>query len=344
MEAAINMSERRPFRPGVFEPGPLNAITDVAGVSVGHVTRCAGEAVRTGVTVIRPHAGDVFQDKAPAGVFVANGFGKFIGLSQIEELGEIETPIALTNTLSAPEAAAGLIDHALGQAGNEAVVSVNPVVGEVNDSRLNDIRSRQVQPSHVVEALKAAHTGPVVQGAVGAGAGSESYGWKGGIGSASRVLEVLGRDVTLGALVLTNQSGVFTPLGRSLPDALQKPFPKRDAPGSIIVVIACDAPLCSRNLQRLARRAMLGVARTGSPMANGSGEYALAFSTDEAVRRTPARRTATSMIADWPNAAMTPLFQAAMEASEEAVLNAMICAVTTRSSLGSLERFPFEQL
>lgn len=317
--------------PGLFRPGPLNAITDVAGVAVGQVTLIDGEAIRTGVTAILPHPGNPFADRVPTGLSVINGFGKLAGATQVAELGELETPIVLTNTLAVGRAVEALVDWTLAR--NPEAVSVNAVVGETNDGRLNDIRARGVTVAHVLEALDAAADGPVAEGSVGAGTGTMAFGFKGGIGTASRVLpEALG-NWCLGALVQANYGGVLTmdgiPVGRDLGKWYLKGHTDRgDADGSVMVVVATDAPLSDRNLTRLAARAMAGLARTGAAFSDGSGDYAIAFSTHPGVRRTPERRTHQAVVADWPNERMSPLFVAAAEAVEEAVLNAMTMATT----------------
>lgn len=321
---------------GVLKPGRLNAITDVGDVRVGQVTLVEGDDVRTGVTVVLPHDGNLFQDKVPAGLVVANGFGKLMGLSQIVELGEIETPIALTNTLAVPRAAEALIDWTLEQPGNEQVRSVNAVVGETNDGTLNDIRRRGVTVGHVREALAAARGGPVEEGCVGAGTGTVAFGWKGGIGTSSRVLPKKLGGWTVGALVQTNYGGVLAmggaPVGRELGRYHLKEFVEdKSADGSIMMVVATDAPLSDRNLTRLAKRAVAGLARTGSTFSNGSGDYAIAFSTSDAVRRTPERRAGAAQVTDLSNDAVSPLFAAAAEATEEAIYNSLLMATTTRS-------------
>ncbi len=320
--------------PGVFQPGPLNAITDVAGVRVAHVTLVEGASVRTGVTAIAAHGGNLFQDKVPAAIQVGNGFGKLAGSTQVVELGEIESPIILTNTLNVAEGIAGAVEWSLVQPGNEQVRSVNAVVGETNDGYLNDIRGRHVTKRHVIDAISAMTGGPVAEGCVGAGTGTQCFNWKGGIGTSSRRLpEKLGA-YTIGALVQTNYGGVLAIGGAPVGIELHRHdyigvLEDRPGDGSVMIVLATDAPLCDRNLNRLARRAFLGVARTGSAMSNGSGDYAIAFSTAAEVRRTPARRQAVATLADLPNDAMSPLFQAAAEAVEEAVYNALLQAVTT---------------
>jgi D-aminopeptidase len=318
--------------PGILPTGPLNAITDVAGVLVGQVTLREGDAVRTGVTAVLPHGGNLFRDKVPAAIHVANGFGKLTGVTQVRELGEIETPIVLTCTLCVPRAADALLDHAL--AANPDARSVNPVVGETNDATLNDIRSRPVRAEHVLRAIREATRGPVEEGAVGAGTGTVAFGWKGGIGTSSRRLPDALGGYTVGVLVQSNYGGVLqvlgAPVGRELGQYyLRDVLDRGDADGSIMVVVATDAPLGARNLERLAARTMLGLARTGSPMTNGSGDYAIAFSTAATVLRTPERRERAHALETLPNDLMSPLFQAAVEATEEAILNSMFRAVTT---------------
>lgn len=324
--------------PGKLSPGRLNAITDVAGVQVGHVTVIEGDDVRTGVTVVLPHKANIFRDKLPAGLAVANGFGKFVGATQIVELGEIETPIALTNTLSAPQAADALIEWTLVQPGNEDVKSVNPVVGETNDGILNNIRRRFVTRDHVLKALEAAADGQVEEGGVGAGTGTVAFGWKGGIGTSSRVVEVSQCKFTVGVLVQSNYGGDLRVNGvvygsASDFDSSSQTTPS-SADGSIVIIVATDAPLSDRNLTRLARRTFAGLARTGSTYANGSGDYALAFSTAESVRRTPQRRAASADIRELPNDLTSPLFTAAADATEEAIYNSMLQAAAVRSCFG----------
>ena len=318
------------LRPGQFAPGPLNAITDVAGVLVGHVTRIEGEAVRTGVTAIRPHGGNLFRERVPAGLAVMNGFGKLAGATQLQELGELETPIVLTNTLAVGRAMEAVADWTLAQPGNEDVRSVNPVIGETNDGRLNDIRSRGITAADVLAALERATTGPVAEGSVGAGTGTMAFGWKGGIGTASRLLPAPLGGFILGALVQSNYGGALMmdgiPIGRELNRFyLREHADRGDADGSVMVVIATDAPLSDRNLSRLAWRAMAGLARTGAAFSDGSGDYGIAFATHPEVRR------GRTHIADWPNERMSPLFVAAAEAVEEAVLNSLLMATTIES-------------
>ena len=348
-------AQRQPAREagvavGILDPGPLNAITDVEGVAVGHVTLNEGQSLRTGVTAILPHAGNLFQDRVPTGFAVANGYGKFTGSTQVEELGELETPILLTNTLSVPEAMAAGVEWTLRQAGNEQVRSVNAVVGETNDGQLNDIRARRVTRGHALAAIAAARGGRVAEGNVGAGTGTVAFGWKGGIGTSSRRLPANLGGYTVGVLVQTNYGGVLSvggvPVGQLLGQHyLRNELQSASGDGSVIVVIATDAPLSDRNLERLARRAFLGIARTGSPITNGSGDYALAFSTNPNVRRTAARRSAAATVEDLPNDRVSPLFQAVAEATEEAVLNSMFAAETMTGHNGSrVEALPVEEV
>lgn len=334
---------------GILPTGPLNSITDVAGVKVGHVTISEGSNIRTGVTAIAPHGGNLYQDKVPAGFAVGNGFGKFMGSTQVEELGEIETPILLTNTLNVPEAAAGIIDWTLRQAGNDDVRSVNAVVGETNDGFLNDIRARRVRSADAIAAIEAASGGAVEEGAVGAGTGTIAFGWKGGIGTSSRRLPQSLGGWTVGVLVQTNYGGVLTVAGVPVGQALGRYFLKDQlsggsADGSVIVVIATDAPLSDRNLERLARRAFLGIARTGSPMTNGSGDYAIAFSVNPEVRRTQQRRSTPSAVAELPNDRTSPLFQAVVESTEEAVINSMFAAGTMDGANGGIDALPVDEV
>ena len=320
--------------PGVLEPGPLNAITDVEGVAVGHMTLVKGKDIRTGATAILPHGGNLYQDKVPAAVFVGNGYGKLMGSTQIIELGEIETPIVLTNTMNVSEAASAIIDWTLEQPGNERVGSVNAVVGETNDGGLNNIRKRALTPKLIRRAIEKAESGPVEEGAVGAGKGTRAFGWKGGIGTSSRRLpESLG-GWTVGILVQSNFGGVLMIDGVRVGEALgqyylQEHLDNGDADGSVMIVIATDAPLSDRNLERLAARAMGGLARTGASMSNGSGDYVISFSTAESARRTSERRNALSKIEELPNNLFSPLSQAVIEATEEAILNSLFMAETT---------------
>jgi D-aminopeptidase len=343
---------------GVLPPGPHNAITDVVGVLVGHTTLIRGDDVRTGVTAVLPHKGNLFREKVPAAVFVGNGFGKLMGSTQVHELGEIETPVLLTSTLNVPRVADALLDYMLSLPGNEAVRSINPVVAETNDGGLNDIRGRHVGREHVLSALQNAKEGPVEEGAVGAGTGTIAFGFKGGIGTASRRLPDRLGGYTVGVLVQTNFGGVLTiggaPVGRELGRwYLQEQLGPRaregkdEADGSVIVVIATDAPLDARNLHRLAARSMLGLARTGSAAANGSGDYAIAFSVAADVRiRVPARAaeaTAPRAVKLLPNDAMSPLFLAVIEATEEAVYNSLFKATTMKGRGRTVEALPLER-
>ena len=334
---------------GVLPTGPLNAITDVAGVKVGQVTLIEGANVRTGVTAILPHEGNLYQDKVPAGFSVGNAYGKFMGSTQIKELGEIETPILLTNTLNVPEAAAGIIEWTLRQPGNEQVRSVNAVVGETNDGTLNDIRGRHVTPANAIAAIEAARPGQVQEGAVGAGTGTIAFSWKGGIGTSSRKLPANLGGYTVGVLVQTNYGGVLQVAGMPIGQALGQYYlkdevSKASGDGSCIVVIATDAPLSDRNLERLAHRGLLGIARTGSPMTNGSGEYAVAFSTNLDVRRTPERRGKPSSIVDLPNDQMSPLFEAAVEAAEEAAINSLFAATAMDGNGHHVDALPVNEV
>ncbi len=336
--------------PGILPPGPLNALADVAGVRVGHVTLNEGEDIRTGVTAILPHGGNLYQNRVPAGLAVGNGFGKLMGSTQVMELGEIETPIVLTNTLAVPQAAEAVIAWTLAQPGNEEVVSVNPVIGETNDSRLNDIRRSAVTAGHVLAAIEAAREGPVIEGAVGAGAGTVAFGWKGGIGTSSRRLPAALGGATVGVLVQANFGGVLQmagiPVGKLLGrTTLRDAVEAEDASGSIMIVIATDAPLSDRNLARLARRGLAGLARTGAAFADGSGDYAIAFSTAESVRRTPARRNGPATFVELPNSLASPLFEAVIEATEEAIYNALCMAATVTGYRGfTVEGLPLGRI
>ncbi|MFQ6093887.1 MAG: P1 family peptidase [bacterium] len=334
---------------GILSPGSENAITDVAGVRVGHTTLRQGNAVRTGVTAILPHGGNIFQEKVPAAVYVGNGFGKAVGFTQIEELGEIETPIVLTNTLSVPTAAEAVIDYVLDLPGNEAVRSVNPVVGETNDGWLNDIRGRHVKKSHVIEAIQEAHSGAVEEGSVGAGTGTRCLGFKGGIGTSSRLLPQSKGGYTVGVLVQTNFGGLLringAPVGRELGQFYMSGDMPYGRDGSCMIVVATDAPLDSRNLNRLAKRAMFGLARTGSFSSNGSGDYVIAFSTHRSVRRPYEPRKMGRQVELLYNTSMSPLFLAVVEATEEAVYNSMLKATTVTGSNGhTIEAIPIDKV
>ena len=324
---------------GILPPGALNAITDVAGVLVGEATLIRGDAIRTGVTAVVPHAGNLFREKVHGAIYVGNGFGKLAGSTQVNELGEIETPVLLTSTLNVPRVADALLDHMLGLPGNEEVRSINPVVAETNDGYLNDIRGRHVGRDEVFAAIRGAKSGPVEEGAVGAGTGTVAFGFKGGIGTSSRRLPASLGGYTVGVLVQTNYGGVLTiagaPVGRELgryylKDELEGTSGRNPADGSVIVVIATDAPVDHRNLRRMGARSMMGLARTGSAASNGSGDYAIAFSTARA-----------SVFLS--NDAMSPLFLAVIEATEEAVYNSLFRAITMTGHGHTVEALPLDK-
>lgn len=324
------------LKPGILNTGDLNAITDVEGVLVGHVTLNMGDSVRTGATAILPHGGNIYQNKVPAAAVIGNGFGKMMGYTQIHELGEIETPIVLTNTLNVPRAADAILDWTLAQEGNEAVRSVNNVVGETNDAGLNDIRGRHLTADIIIKAIEGAKSGPLEEGDVGAGKGTSAFGWKGGIGTSSRVLPDELGGYTVGVLVQSNYGGILmmdgVPVGEELNQFYLQDYVDSDvADGSIMMIVATDAPLSDRNLERLGNRAMTGLARTGSSMTNGSGDYVISFSTAESVRRTSDRRNENAQIEEIPNNRVSPLFQAAAEATEEAIYNSLLMARSVTS-------------
>src|SRR5499426_2221990 len=358
---------------GILPAGKNNAITDVAGVRVGHATLIRGDNVRTGVTAILPHSGNLFQEKVPAAIFVGNGFGKLMGSTQVNELGEIETPILLTNTLNVPRVADALIEWMLALPGNEEVRSINPIVAETNDSYLNDIRGRHVGRDEVFAAIRSAKDGPVEEGSVGAGTGTVAFGWKGGIGTSSRVIPQSLGGYAVGVLVQSNYGGVLTINGAPVGRELGKYYLKEQistasgserksrsvltsgaslatargadqigdaADGSIIMVVATDAPLDARNLKRLAARAMLGLARTGSPSTNGSGDYIIAFSAANRIRAGDNLRSAQTL----GNDATSPLFEAVVEATEEAIYNSLFKATTVTGRDGHrVEALPIEK-
>jgi D-aminopeptidase len=333
--------------PGVFHPGPFNAITDVAGVRVGHETVVEGNSVRTGVTAIVPHDGNPYSDRVPAAIVVGNGYGKLLGVTQVDELGELETPILLTCTLCVWRAADAMVAWMLARPGMEDVRSLNAVVGETNDGYLNDIRARPIRPEHVVRALESAAGGPVAEGSVGAGTGTIAFGWKGGIGTSSRVLPDALGGWTVGVLVQSNYGGVLqvmgAPVGKELGQYAYRRFVEDDAgDGSVMIVVATDAPLSHRNLRRLADRALFGVARTGSSASNGSGDYVIAFATHADVRRQ--NTSAPREIADLPNGNMSPLFQATIEATEEAIYNSMFMATAVTGHHGTIEPLPLDEV
>ena len=333
---------------GVLSAGKHNAITDVPGLKVGHKTLVEGERVRTGVTAILPHSGNLFQEKVPAAIYVANGFGKLTGISQVQELGNLETPIVLTNTMSVPVAADALIDYTLSQKGNEKVKSVNFLVGETNDGYLNDIAARTVTKAHVLEALAAAKDGPVQEGNVGAGTGTVCFGWKGGIGTASRVLPKKSGGYTVGVLVQSNYGGVLevngVPVGQELGKHFLHDQLNDPADGSCMMVVATDAPLTSRNLERLAKRAMLGLAKTGGIASNGSGDYVIAFSTATELRVAHSSTSSRYEVAELRNDDVSPLFLAVIEATEEALLNSLFKAETVKGASGTVEALPKEKV
>lgn len=357
---------------GIFPPGPANAITDVEGVLVGQITLMGSTAqntdIRTGITAILPHAGNLYLERVPAAIHVGNGYGKLVGMTQVRELGELETPILLTCTLCVWKAADAMTEWLLEKPGMAQVRSINPVVGETNDGGLNDIRSRPVEAAHVRQALEGATGGAVAEGSVGAGTGTRAFGWKGGVGTASRILpEGLG-GWTVGILVQSNFGGILTmggaPVGQELgrysfqeaveppPGALRPNSPSAPyadtGDGSIMMVVATDAPLDARNLERLAARAMMGLARTGSFAGNGSGDYVIAFSTHPSMRRTPGG----SAVAASPgsnsevvgNPSTSPLFQAVVEGVEEAIYNSLLMATTVTGMGSTGEAIPLEEL
>lgn len=343
--------------PGVFSPGPLNSITDVAGVRVGQTTLVEGERVRTGVTAILPHGGNLFQDKVSGAVFVGNAFGKLAGSTQIEELGTIETPIVLTNTLAVGTAVDAVVAWTLAQPGNGDVRSVNAVVGETNDGGLNDIRSQPVRKEHVFAAINGARVGAVMEGGVGAGTGTIAFGFKGGIGTSSRVAPVGGGNYVVGVLVQSNFGGVlsidgvpvgkelgrhaFARLGTGLGPGSGREVDRAD--GSCMIVVATDAPLSPKDLSRLAARAIFGLARTGSSYSNGSGDFAIAFSTAKELRVSHGS-TAIAPRPALPTEAVSPLFQAALEATEEAVLNSLLKAETTTGNGQTVQALDIDRL
>ena len=336
---------------GIFKPGRFNAITDVPGVKVGQVSLIEGENVRTGVTAIIPHDGNVFRQKLPAAIIVGNGFGKLVGYTQVEELGELETPIVLTNTLSVWDGARAVVEYTLAQSGNETVRSVNPVVGETNDGFLNDIRGFHVKKEHVREAIAKAKNAPVEEGSVGAGVGTICFGWKGGIGTSSRILPTKLGDYIVGVLVQTNFGGILqivgVPVGKELGQYYLKDKSKDDEKGSCMIIVAVDAPVDARQLRRLAKRALTGLGNTGSSMSPGSGDYVIAFSTarsQEVSMDSSANRVGDLHLKSGvylPDEDLSPLFQAVIEATEEAIYNSLLKATTTRGVDGhTVEALP----
>ncbi len=334
---------------GVMAPGNLNAITDVESVQVGHQTIIEGDNIRTGVTAIKPHGGNIFQQKVPAAVYVGNGFGKLAGSTQIEELGNLETPIILTNTLSVPTAADALIDYTFQFEENADVHSVNPVVGETNDGYLNDIRGRHVSKQDVLTAIENAKSGPVEQGNVGAGTGTIAFGFKGGIGTASRKLPDNLGGYTVGVLVQSNFGGVLqiagVPVGKDLNKYYLSDRLNESPDGSCMIIVATDAPVDSRNLKRLAKRAMLGLAKTGGIASNGSGDYVIAFSTAKSLRIPYRSKSAFQQKKVLRNNAMSPLFMAVNEATEEAIINSLFHAQTMTGRDGhTIEELPVDSV
>ena len=368
--AAIAQDATRPrarelgVAPGVFQPGPLNAITDVAGVRVGQATIVEGDSVRTGITAILPHAENPFFERVPAALHVGNGFGKLLGVTQLTELGELETPILLTCTLCVWRAADAMVEWLLSRPGMQNVQSINPVVGETNDGSLNAIRLRPIRPEHVRQALEQAQSGPVEEGAVGAGAGTVAFGFKGGIGSSSRVIPASLGGYTIGVLVQSNFGGVLQVLGAPVGKELGRYAFRNDVErgrgggaeggrdegnGSIMIVVATDAPLSDRNLKRVAARAIMGLSRTGSSASNGSGDYVLAFSTSPMVRRRVVQgggggASPTRQVEDLGNDAMSALFQGVVEATEESIYNSLFKATTVTSRGRTIEALPLDRL
>ena len=343
--------------PGIFQPGVANAITDVSGVRVGHSTVVIGDSVHTGVTAILPHSGNLFQDRVSAAVHIGNAFGKLIGATQLRELGELETPILLTCTLCVWRVADALVTELLAQPGMERVGSINPVIGETNDGPLNAIRARLVPASAVHDALQGATSGPVAEGSVGAGAGTVAFEWKGGIGTSSRVLPKAYGAWTVGVLVQTNFGGVLqvlgAPVGRELGKyAFKNAVERERGDGSIMMVVATNAPLSDRNLERLAARAIMGLARTGSSASNGSGDFVISFSTAPSVRRSAANVTRSAAdstrrllgTTELLNDDMSALFEAAVEATEEAIYNSLFMATSVTQKGRTMEAIPLDRV
>ncbi|MDT8401275.1 MAG: P1 family peptidase [Bacteroidales bacterium] len=335
--------------PGVLPTGKFNAITDVRGVRVGHTTLIEGENIRTGVTAILPHGGNIYKLKVPAAIYIGNGFGKLTGISQVRELGNIETPLLLTNTMSVPLAFDALISYTINEAGNENVRSVNGLVGETNDGFLNEIRGRHIKEEHVLDAIRKASGGEVEEGNVGAGTGTVCFGFKGGIGTSSRLLPGSLGGYTVGVLVQTNFGGVLqidgVPVGEELDRFSFSRNIDRGADGSCMIVVATDAPLDARNLERLAKRAFMGLARTGGIASNGSGDYVIAFSVAaenliDSSERSPVREGSFL-----DNDHVSPLFLAAIEATEEAILNSLFAAETMTGNQGNkVEKLPLDEV
>lgn len=334
---------------GILPKGNWNAITDVAGVKVGHVTLIKGDSVRTGVTAILPHGANLFQQKVPAAIFVGNGFGKLAGVTQVQELGNIESPVILTNTLNVATGIEAVVSYALSQKGNENVQSVNAIIGETNDGYLNDIRGRHVKQADFIKAIEDAKTGPVPEGNIGAGTGTVCFGFKGGIGTASRVIPKSLGGYTVGVLVQTNYGGVLqidgVPVGEELKKFYLQDKLNDPVDGSCMIVVATNAPLDSRNLERLAKRAFMGLAKTGGIASNGSGDYIIAFSTDTSIRVLHETRETLQKGATLRNDELSPLFMAAIEATEEALLNSLFMAETMKGKNGrTVEALPLDKV
>ncbi len=334
---------------GVLPTGPLNAITDIKGLRVGHTTVVSGSSIRTGVTAIIPHSDNIFQQKIPAAIYTGNGFGKLAGSTQIQELGTLESPVLLTNTLSVGTALNATVHYLLQLPGNEEVQSVNAVVGETNDGYLNDIRGRHLTEAHVLEALRQAKEGPVEEGNVGAGTGTVCFGFKGGIGTSSRQLPATLGGYTVGVLVQSNFGGVLqlagAPVGKALNQYFLSQHLKDDADGSCMIVIATDAPVDARNLERMAKRAMMGLSKTGGIASNGSGDYVIAFSTHKEVRVPHTSTQKTQAFTLLRNDEMSPLFMAVIEATEEAIINSLLKAETLQGKEGrTVQALPLDKV
>ncbi|MDI9866870.1 P1 family peptidase [Flectobacillus sp. DC10W] len=349
---ALNISAQKRLRDygvkiGVMKTGTLNAITDVKGVKVGHTTIQQGDTINTGVTAIIPAEGNLFQSKVPAAIYIGNGFGKLMGISQVKELGNIETPIVLTNTLSIATAADAIIDYSVSQKENQNLRSVNAIVGETNDSYLNDIVGRHVKKQHVLEAIENAKNGVMAEGNVGAGTGTVCFGFKGGIGTASRVLPKASGGYTVGVLVQTNFGGVLQIDGVPVGVALNQYFLNNQlndpADGSCMIVVITDAPVTSRNLERIAKRAMMGLAKTGGIASNGSGDYVIAISNAEGLRVAHDSKEKLQAVQELRNDEVSPLFLATIEATEEAILNSLFAAKTLKGKNGTIQALPIDK-
>lgn len=349
---SLNISAQKRLRDygvkiGVMKTGALNAITDVKGVKVGHTTIQQGDSINTGVTAIIPAEGNLFQSKVPAAIYIGNGFGKLMGISQVKELGNLETPIVLTNTLSIATAADAIIDYSVSQKENQNLRSVNAIVGETNDSYLNDIVGRHVKKQHILTAIENAKNGVVAEGNVGAGTGTVCFGFKGGIGTASRVLPKASGGYTVGVLVQTNFGGVLQIDGVPVGVALNQYFLNNQlndpADGSCMIVVITDAPVTARNLERIAKRAMMGLAKTGGIASNGSGDYVIAISNAEGLRVPHESKEKLQTVQELRNDEVSPLFLATIEATEEAVLNSLFAAKTLKGKNGTIQSLPIDQ-